>query len=199
MSTLLGVDDGWIVGLGRMELASEEARDLARNADHREQVDPIHGRRDVEHLVADRKHVDERRSGLGPFREHHDPCVVVPEADLVLGEDHPARCLPAQLALVQRLVEDRQEGTGQSDCDGRTRLEVPRAADDLARIPLPHVDLAHAQSIGVRVRVDREHAADEEAAEVAVEVRNADVDHALDLARRGEQVDLRSPSPSRPR
>ena len=186
---LLAVDDGGIVGLGRMELATEERRDLARDADHREQVDPVHGRRDVEHLVADRKHVEERRAGLGTFGENHDPRVVVPEADLVLGEDHPARRLPAQLALVQRLVEDRQERTGQSDRDRRTRLEVPRAADDLARIPLPHVDLTHAQPIGIRVRIDREHAADEEATEVAVEVRDADVDHALDLERRdGESL-----------
>ena len=119
--------------------------------------------------------------------------MVVSEADLVLGEDHPARRLPAQLALVERLVEDRQEGTRQRDRDRRARLEVPRAADDLARVPLPHVDLAHAQPVGIRVRLDREHAADEEATEVAVEVRDADVDHALDLERRGERVGQRSP------
>ena len=113
--------------------------------------------------------------------------MVVPDADLVLGEDHPARRLPAKLPLVQRLVEDRQERTGQSDCDGGAGLEVPRAADDLARIPLPHVDLTHAQSIGIRVRLDREHATDEEAAEVAVDVRNADLGHRIHLQRRRKE------------
>ncbi len=152
---LLGVDDGGIVGLGRMELATEERRDLARDADHREQVDAVHRRRDVEHLVADREHVDERRSRLGAVGENHDPRVVVSEADLVLGQDHPARRLPAKLALVERLVEDRQERARQRDRDGRARLEVPRAAHDLARVTLPHVDLAHAQPVGVRMRVDR--------------------------------------------
>ena len=77
-----------------------------------------------------------------------------------------------------------QERAGQRDGDRRAGLEVPRAADDLARVALPHVDLADAEPVGVRVRVDLEHAADEEAAEVAVHVRDADVDDALDLERR---------------
>ena len=181
---LLSVDDGGVVGLRRMELAAEERRDLARNADHREQVDPIHGRSDVEHVIADRKDVEERRARLCALGENHDPRVVVPEADLVLGEDHPARRLPAQLPLIQRLVEDRQERAGQSDRDGGAGLEVPRAADDLARVALPHVDLTHAQPVGVRVRLDREHTADEEASEVAIEVRNADIGHRIHLQRR---------------
>ena len=179
---LLGVDDGRIVRLGRMELASEERRDLARDADHREQVDPVHRRRDVEHLVADRKHVHERRSRLGAVREHHDPRVVVAEADLVLGEDHPARRLPSKLALVERLVEDRQERAGQRDRDGRARLEVPRAADDLARVTLPHVDLAHTQPVGVRMRA-RPSSTRPTRKRPRLPSRSGDpdVDHALDL------------------
>ncbi len=186
---VLGVGDRRIVGSRRVEVASQKCSDFAREADHREQIDAVHRRRHVEHLVADRKHVDERRSGLGAVGEHHDPGVVVSEADLVLGQDHPAGRLAAELALVQRLIEDRQECAGQRDGDGRPGLEVPGAADDLARISLPHVDLAHAQPVGVRVRVDREHTAHEEAADVAVDVRHPDVDNALDLERRdGESV-----------
>ena len=170
-----------------MELAAEQRGDLAGEADHREQVDPVHSRRDVEHLVADREDVEERRPRLGTCGEHHDPRVVVAEPDLVLGEDHPARGLPAELALVERLVEDRQVGARQRHRDGRARLEVPRAADDLARVALPHVDLAHAQPVGVRMRVDLEDAADEEAAEVAVDVGHADVEHRVHLNRRREE------------
>ena len=69
-----------------------------------------------------------------------------------------------------------QERAGERDRDRRAGLEVPGAADDLARVALPHVDLADAQPVGVRVRADLEHAADEEAADVAVDVRHADVD-----------------------
>ena len=170
-----------------MELAAEQRGHLAREPDHREQVDAVHRRRHVEHLVADRQHVDERRARLEAVRQHHDPGVVVAEADLVLGEDHPARGLAAELALVERLVEDRQKRTGQRNRDRRAGLEVPGAADDLPRVALPHVDLADAQPVGVRVRVDLEHAADEEAADVAVDVRHAHVDHALDLERRDRE------------
>jgi len=42
--------------------------------------------------------------------------VVIPQADLVLGEDHPARRLPAELALVERLVENREIRA--RECDG---------------------------------------------------------------------------------
>ena len=182
-----------------MELAAEERRDLARDADHREQIDAIDRRRHVEHLVADREHVDERRARLEILGQHHDPRVVVAEPDLVLGQDHPARGLAAKLALVERLVEDREERTGQRDRDGRAGLEVPGAADDLAGIALPHVDLADAESVGVRVRVDREHAADQEAAEIPVEVGHTDVEHALDLERGDGKPVARSPRRSRRR
>ena len=184
---VLAVDDLGVEGLGRMELAAEKRSDLARDADHREQVDAIDGRRHVEHLVADREHVDERRARLEILGQHHDPRVVVPEPDLVLGQDHPARGLASKLALVERLVEDREERTGQRDRDGRAGLEVPRATDDLAGVALSHVDLADAEPVGVRVRVDGEHAAHQEPAEVAVDVRNADVGYLVHLHRRREQ------------
>ena len=170
-----------------MQLAVEQRRDLAGDAEHREQVDAVDRRRHVEHLVADRKHVDERRARLGPVREHHDPRVVVAEADLVLGEDHPARRRAAELALVERLVEDRQIRAGESHRDGRACLEVPRAADDLPSVALPHVDLADAQPVGVGMRIDLEHAADQETTEIAVDVGYSDVEDPLDLRRGREE------------
>ncbi len=184
---MLLVDERGILRGRRMQLAAEERRDLAREADHREQVDPIHGRNHVEHLVPDRDYVAERRPRLRTVREQHDSRVVVPEADLVLGQDHPPRRLAAELALVEGLVEDRQERTGKRDGDGRAGFEVPRPADDLARVALAHVDLAEPQAIGVRMGDDLEDASDEEAAEVAVDVRHADLDHALDLESRDRE------------
>ena len=183
----LRVHDGRVLRRGQVQLAAEQRRHLARDTGHREQVDAVDGRSDVEHHVSDREHVDERRPGLRPVGEHHDPRVVVAETDLVLGEDHPARGLAAELALVQRQVEDREVGTRQRDRDRRSRLEVPGAAHDLARVPFPDIHLADPEAIGVRVRADLEDAADEEPAEVAVHVRHADVEHALDLGRRREE------------
>jgi hypothetical protein len=170
-----------------MELAAEQRGDLAREPDHGEEVDPVDGRNDVEDLVADREHVHERRPRFEPVRQQHDPRVVVPEADLVLGQDHPARRLATELPLVQRLVEDRQVGARERHRDGRAALEVPRTAHDLARVALPHVDLAQSQPVRVRMWADLEDASDEEAAKVAVDVGHADVDHTLHLERGDRQ------------
>ena len=133
-----------------MQLAVEERRDLPREPDHREQVDAVQRRRHVEHLVADRQHVGERRPRLDPVGEEHDPGMVGAEPDLVLGEDHPARDLAAQRALVERRREAGQEHAGEADGDGGADAEVPGAADDLARLALPHVDLAELELVGVR-------------------------------------------------
>ena len=111
------VDDGGIVDLRDVELTVEQRRDLACDAHHGEQVDAVHGRRRVEDAVADREHVDERAAGLEAVRQQHDPGVVVAEADLVLGEDHPPRSLAPELALVERHVEDREVRAGERDRD----------------------------------------------------------------------------------
>jgi hypothetical protein len=113
--------------------------------------------------------------------------VILAEADLVLREDHPARALTAELDLVEGAIEDGEERARKRDGDRRARFEVPRSADDLARIALSHVDLAHTEAIGVRMRVGRQHAADEEAAEVAVQVGHTDVENPLDLRGRSEE------------
>ena len=89
--------------------------------------------------------------------------------------------------IVEGAIEDGKERPRKGDADRRAGLEVPRSADDLPRIALTHVDLTDAQAVSVRMRVGREHAAHEEAAEVAVQVGDADVGHLLDLGRRGEE------------
>jgi hypothetical protein len=170
-----------------VELAVEERRHLAGEADHRQQIDAVDRRRHVEHVVADRQHVEERRAGVRPLGQDHDPGVVLAETDLVLGQDHPAGGLTAQLALVERHVEDRQVRARKRDRDRRARLEVPCAAHDLTRVPLPHVDLADAEAIGVRVCAHLEHAADEEAVEVPVRVCHADVEDVWHLERRDRE------------
>ncbi len=181
------VDELRVVRIGWMEVAPEERCDLARKPHHRQEVDAVHGRRDVEHLVADREDVEKRSARLLPVGQHHDPGVLVSEADLVLGQDHPARGLAPELALVERLVEDRQVRARQRDGHRGTGLEVPCAADDLAGVALPHVDLAHAEAVRVGMRAYIEHTADEEAVDVAAEVGHADVEHALDLERRDRE------------
>ena len=104
---------------------------------------------------------------IRPVLEHHDPGVILAEADLVLGKDHSPRELPAKGAFVERLVQDREIRSRERDRDRRTGPEVPCAADDLPRVAFSDVHLAHAEPVGVRVRRRLEHAADEEAAEIS--------------------------------
>ena len=51
---LLRVDHGRILDLRQVQLAAEERGDLAGEPDHREEIDAVDRRRDVEHAVADR-------------------------------------------------------------------------------------------------------------------------------------------------
>ncbi len=176
--------DRRVVDDDRQQLPVEEGGDLAGEPDHREQVDPVHRRRAIENLLTHGQDVGERRAGLDPVGQHHDPGVVGAEADLVLGENHPARELAAQRPLVERCREARQQHARQADGDGGTDAEVPGAADDLARLPLPHVDLAELQLVGIRVLVGGDDLADPQEREVVPFVGDADVDHALDLERR---------------
>src|SRR5262249_10726523 len=74
-----------------------------------------------------------------------------------------------------------EHGTRQRDRDGRAWTEVPRAADDLARLALPHVDPAELQAIGVRMLPGFEHAPDAEVAKVSVDLRDATALDPLDL------------------
>src|SRR5207249_176485 len=82
----------------------------------------------------------------------------------------------------------RQHGARECHADRCTRPEVPRTADDLARIALTDVDLAELQAVGVRMLRGFEHTADAEEAEVAVDVGDSDGFDAVDLARRDDEA-----------
>ena len=127
----------------------------------------------------------QRRARLG-LRQHHDPRVVRAELDLVLGEDHPVRELAANLALLE-LEAAGENRARERDRDRRAGAEVPGAADDLARLALPHVHPAELQPVRVRVLLRLEHLADAEEAEVAVLVRHASPLDSLDLGGRDRE------------
>ncbi len=165
------------------EVDVEQRRHLTGDAVDARQVGPVVARLDLEHGVRERQDVGERRARLERGVEEHDPRVVRAELDLVLREDHPVRQLAAHLPLLE-LEAVRDRGAGERHRDGRARAEVPRAADDLPRVALPHVDLAELQPVRVRVLDRLEDAADEEASQVAVRVRNAAMDDPVDLAAR---------------
>ncbi len=106
------------------------------------------------------------------------------EPDLVLGQDHPAGELAAQLALCERVGEAGQACAREPDGNRRADTEVPGAADDLLRLGVPDLDLAELQLVRVRMMVGREHAADDEVLQVVALVGDAELEHAVHLERR---------------
>ena len=123
-------------------------------------------------VSAQRQHVAERRSRLAAG-EDEDAAVVVAQLELALREDHPVGDLAAQLGALE-LRPARQDGARQGDRDRGAGAEVPRAADDLPRLVLPHVDAAELEPVGIRVLSGLEHPADAVQAEVSVDVGDAD-------------------------
>jgi hypothetical protein len=63
---------------------------LARHAVDAQAVRPVGRDLELEHRACDRQHVGERRADRQRRVELHDPVVIGPDAELVLGEDHPA-------------------------------------------------------------------------------------------------------------
>ncbi len=172
--------DAGIAAGRRRKLEVVDRGHLARDAVHGHEVGAVAGGLDEENVLDERERIGERRAGLPLLGKNHDPRVVRAERDLVLGEDHPVRQLAAELGRLEgRAV--REYGSGQRHRHRRAGAEVPRAADDLTRLALTDVDLAELQPVRVRMLPRLEHAADEEAAQIAVRVGDAAAFDTLDL------------------
>ena len=157
----------------RRELQAVQGCDLARDAVDGEQVGAVGCRLELQHDVRHRENVRQRRPRLGFALEDEDSAVVGPELELALGQDHPARGLASELRLAQRLVRPRQDRARKRNGNRRPCAEVPRAADDLTRLALAHVDAAELEPVGVRMLPRLDHASDAEEAEIAVDVGDA--------------------------
>ncbi len=176
-----------ILARRRSEVDAQERGHVAREAVDREEVGPVVRDLQLENRLAQRQHVAERRSRLAAG-EDEDAAVVVAQLELALREDHPVGDLAAQLGALE-LRPARQDGARQGDRDRGAGAEVPRAADDLPRLVLPHVDAAELEPVGIRVLSGLEHPADAVQAEVSVDVGDADPLEAFDDADR--DVDAR--------
>jgi hypothetical protein len=82
---------------------AEERGDLTRDAVNRQQVGAVRRRLELEHGLAERQHVRERRPRFRAVVEDEDAAVVLAELELALGEDHPVRDLAAKLGLLESL------------------------------------------------------------------------------------------------
>ena len=104
---------------------------------------------DVERVVA-------RLPGVG--RQHDDAVVVVADAELAAGADHPGRDVAVGLAR-RDLEPARQHAARQHDDDQVAGLEVVRAADDALRLSgavgVTDVDGAPVDGLAVLLRLGR--------------------------------------------
>ena len=98
----------------------------------------------------------------------------------------PSDTLAAQRRALERAAV-REHGARQRDGNRRAGGEVPRPADDLARLALPHVHDAQLEPVGVGVLAGLEHAPDAVETEVAVGVDDAARLDRPDLAAREQQ------------
>ena len=94
---------------------------LARDAVDRQAVGPVGGDLELEHLVGDRQVLGQRRARpAASSGSTMIPVVVLADADLVLGQDHPARLHAAQLGLAElRAVGHRRRPAAPPPRSGR--------------------------------------------------------------------------------
>ena len=174
----------------RRQLQPGRRRDLAGDAVDAEAVRPVRGQLELEHGLAHRQVVLQRRADDPLVRQHDDARALLLVAELLLAHHHAVALDAAQVGLLE-LEAVLEHGAAERDGDGVAGLEVAGAADDLphAAVGLPHLHGAEAELVGVGVLLLGEHLADDEAAEVLGVARSADPVDALHLgARHGEDL-----------
>ena len=162
-------------GLGS-ERGGGHGVDLACDPVDAEAVDPVGGHLELEHRLGQGQDLGQRGARRRAVVEDEDPVGLLAELELGRREDHPFGGDAAQFRLAQ-LLAARHAGAGQRHGDGLARVDVGRAADDRARLPVAGVDRADAEPVRVGVLLAAEHAADDE----AVPRGRADRRHPLDL------------------
>jgi hypothetical protein len=150
------IDD---TGGGRLrqgERQAESGGQVAGHAGDRHGVGPVGSDLEVEDDVVEAEHraevLAERRVG----RQDHDPAVVVGQAELVGGAEHPVRELTTDPAPFE-LEAAGQLGPGRGPGDDVADDVVVGPADDPRRVAVAGVDVHQRQPVGVRVPLDRQH------------------------------------------
>ena len=144
--------------------------DFTRHAEDAQRVAEIGRELEREDGIVEREH----RAQVGADRrgivEHEQAAVIVGELELARGAQHAAAFDAADLAdldakRLRRLAfaRRRQLGTDERARHLDAGANVGRAADDGKRLRRADVDHAQAQSIGIRVRLDRAHRAHDDA------------------------------------
>ena len=130
---------------------------------------PVGSGLDVQHDVPE--DVGERRSWGGIRVEFEDALVLVGQAELALGADHPHRGDTANLAFAE-LPELPRIGVEKlcahlGECDRLSLREVRRPTNNLQRLVGAEVDRRQTESVGVGMLIDGCDATDDDVFPVA--------------------------------
>jgi hypothetical protein len=171
------------------DLAAEQRAHLAGDTEQRRGVAAVGRDPELEHALAHRHRVGQRRAHARVGGQHPDPGVVAfgGERELAPRADHPLRHHAAQLRLLDRRAA-RQRRARQRHRHLLARRHVRGAAHDRARCAIPDVDATHAQTVGVGVRLARVDAADRDRREIGTDP----LDHHVLEARHREPVGERA-------
>ena len=155
--------------VGRVgEVEAVGQRGLAADTAQRQRVRAVGVDLELDDLVAQRQHVEDvvaRLAGVGG--QHDDAVVVVAEAELLGGADHPGRHVAVGLARGDREVAG-QHAAGQDHRHQVADGEVVGAAHDALRVAgavgRADVDRAPADGLAVALRLvlEGQHPADDE-------------------------------------
>ena len=143
------------------ELGSGDRMHLPCHAIDREAVGAIRRDLQFEHRFIQRKDFGRRGPRLRAVLEHEDPIVLIAQAQLRLGADHPAREHSPELCLAD-LHTAGHDRTREGDDDGLAGRHVRGTTDDRPG-PRSVVDLADAEAIGIGMGTDLEGPPDHEA------------------------------------
>ena len=147
---------------GEREGCVRRGGDLARDADHREEVRAVGRDLDVEHGVVepeDLLHVPTRLDALG---QDQDAVVRRRDAELVGRAQHAVRDHAADLAPAEWLGQERHGGARSGERHDVADGHVPHADHDLL-LTRARVDTREAELLAVRVVTDLEHASGDDA------------------------------------
>ena len=149
----------------RLQLADANRRQVARHAAHAQAIGAVGRDGNVDDGVVEAQHLRERLPDRRIRRQIDDALVLVAQAHLARRAQHALRRLPANAAFLEQ-----QPGAGNGRADGREHAlhagaRVGRPAHDLQRL-LAGVDEAHAQAIGVGMRLRFNNVPDDERREL---------------------------------
>ena len=151
--------------LGGLELTEARRREVAGDAVDAEAIGSVGRNRDVEQRIVQAHELGEGRAHRGFRVELDDPLMLVAQAHLPLGAEHPAALDAPDFRLLEHDAGAGDGGAGRSEDALHARPGIGRAANhlDLFRARIDH---AEPELVGVRMLPRLHHVGDGKGREI---------------------------------